>query len=106
MFALLRWMRKRYEENHLLEETKSREIERRIQREKRDKRQSRASSSRCTELKRTMDPLIAAQVYNSRFCPFGWLPEELVLRILDFLDDDAVTLHCLRIVLEDVPSSS
>ncbi|KAF2468368.1 uncharacterized protein BDR25DRAFT_265509, partial [Lindgomyces ingoldianus] len=46
-----------------------------------------------------MDPLIAAQVYNNRFCPLtSRLPEELLLCILDFLRDDVVALQCLRIV--------
>jgi hypothetical protein len=44
-------------------------------------------------------PPIAAQVYNHRFCPLiSKLPEELLLCIFDFLCDDIVTLHCLRIV--------
>lgn len=45
-----------------------------------------------------MDPLIAAQFYNNRFCPFSRLPEELLLRVLGFLADDPVTLHCLQAV--------
>ncbi len=50
-----------------------------------------------------MDPLIAVQVYNNRFCPFGRLPEELLLQILDVLDDDAVTLLLSPDCLEDIP---
>ncbi|EUC40472.1 hypothetical protein COCMIDRAFT_108752 [Bipolaris oryzae ATCC 44560] len=50
------------------------------------------------KLQCTMDPLIAAQVYNSRFCPLtGRLPDELILCILTFLRDDVVALSCLRI---------
>jgi len=46
-----------------------------------------------------MDPLVAAQVYNNRFCPLvSRLPEELLLCILDCLSNDVVTLLCLRVV--------
>lgn len=46
-----------------------------------------------------MNPLVAAQTYNSRFCPLtSRLPEELLLCILDFLSDDVVALQCLRLV--------
>lgn len=52
------------------------------------------------QLECTMDPLLAAQVYNQRFCPLTRLPEELLVRICNFLDDveDAATLHCLQLV--------
>ncbi|KAK3935192.1 hypothetical protein QBC46DRAFT_346864 [Diplogelasinospora grovesii] len=98
MFALSRWIRKRRQECQPLEETKAREAERRIQLEKRGEQQARALRLTLHELQSTMDPLMAAQAYNNRFCPFGRLPEELCLHILDFLSDDAVTLHCLRMV--------
>lgn len=50
-------------------------------------------------LQRTMDPLMAPQVYNIRFCPLiSRPPEELLLCIVDFLCDDVVALMCLRIV--------
>lgn len=46
-----------------------------------------------------MDPLIAAQVYNIRFNPLlSRLPEEILLCVIDFLCDDVIALHCLRIV--------
>lgn len=50
------------------------------------------------ELQRTMDPLIAAKVYNNRFCPLTRLPEELLMCIFNFLCDDVLALQCLRIV--------
>lgn len=95
MSALSRWVRKRPEERECLEEMKARETERRIQREQRDSQQARSLSLILCELQRSMDPLVAAQFYNNRFCPFSGLPEELLLRVLDFLVDDPVTLHCL-----------
>ncbi|CAI6334730.1 unnamed protein product [Periconia digitata] len=50
-------------------------------------------------LQRNMDPLIAAQVYNIRYCPLtSWLPEEILLCVLGFLCDDPAALHCLRSV--------
>ncbi|KAF1365837.1 hypothetical protein EJ07DRAFT_94352, partial [Lizonia empirigonia] len=50
------------------------------------------------ELQRAMDPLIAVQVYNNRFCPLiSQLPEELLLCVCDFLRDDFAALLCLRI---------
>lgn len=48
------------------------------------------------ELQRTMDPLIAAQVYNNNHSPLGRLPEELLLCILRCIGDDVLTLYCLR----------
>ncbi|KAK3944757.1 hypothetical protein QBC46DRAFT_437390 [Diplogelasinospora grovesii] len=48
------------------------------------------------DLERTMDPLIAAQVYNKKHSPIGQLPEELLLQILHHLGDDTLTLYCLR----------
>lgn len=98
MFGLFQWIRKRREERQLLEETKAREAEMRILREKRDHQQARALLLTLQELQRTMDPLIAAQAYNNRFCPLTRLPEEVLLHIIHFLGDDAVTLHCLQIV--------
>jgi len=99
MFALLRWIQKRREECQLIKETEAREVERRIQREKRDHEQTQALLLALYELQRTMDPLMAVQAYNIRFCPLiSRLPEELLLCILDFLEDDVVALHCLRIV--------
>jgi hypothetical protein len=93
MFVFSRWMRKRREKRQLVKETEAREAE--IQRLKREDQQAQA----LYELQRTMDPLIAAQVYNNRFCPLiSRLPEELLMCILDFLCDDVVALHCLRIV--------
>ncbi|KAI0135990.1 hypothetical protein F4776DRAFT_623863 [Hypoxylon sp. NC0597] len=48
------------------------------------------------DLQRTMDPLIAAQVYNNHHNPLCRLPEELLLHILHCLNGDVVSLHCLR----------
>lgn len=48
------------------------------------------------DLKRTMDPLIAAQVCNACHSPMGRLPEEIVLEILHYLRHVIVGLHCLR----------
>ncbi|KAF2108201.1 hypothetical protein BDV96DRAFT_284937 [Lophiotrema nucula] len=99
MFVLSRWIQKRRERRQLIKETEAREAERRTQREKRDNQQAQALLLTFYELQRTMDPLIATQVYNNRFCPLtGRLPEELILGMLDFLSDDAVALQCLRIV--------
>jgi hypothetical protein len=98
MFVPLQWIRNRRDQRELLKDMKAREAERQIQRKKRDDQQARALNLTLHQLQRTMDPLIAAQVYNNRFCPLGRLPEELLLRILDFLADDAVMIHCLRIV--------
>lgn len=51
------------------------------------------------EFQRALDPLVAVQVYNACFCPLtSRLPEELHMCILEFLFDDAVALHCLRVV--------
>lgn len=97
MFGLLKWARKRRRERQLLQESKAREAEMRILREKRDHQLTRALLLTLRELQCTMDPLIAAQAYNNRFCPLTRLPEELLLHIVDFLSDDAVTSHCLRI---------
>ena len=80
-----------------LEERKAPKCDLRTQPEKLDEQQARALLQTLHNLKRNMDPLIAAQVYNNHFCPFGRLPEELFLRVFHFLEDDAVTLHCLRI---------
>jgi hypothetical protein len=99
MFALLSWIRKQYEERQSAKELEARQTEMRIQREQRDAQQTQTLLLSLHELQRTMDPLIATQVYNSRFCPLiSRLPEEILLCILDFLCDDPVALHCLRIV--------
>lgn len=45
------------------------------------------------QLQRTMDPLVAAQVYDYGLCPFlSRLPEELFLCTFDFLLDDPPAL--------------
>ncbi|KAF2636040.1 hypothetical protein P280DRAFT_510812 [Massarina eburnea CBS 473.64] len=80
MIFLLRWIQKRRQERQHTKETKVLEAKRRIQREKRSKQQAQTLLLTLQELQRTMDPLIAAHVYNNRFCPFGLLPEELFLR--------------------------
>ena len=98
MSILLRWFRKRFEERQLREDLKAREIERQIQLEQLDRQQAQSLCLKLCELHRTMDPLIAAQIYNNQFCPFSRLPEELLLHVLDFLADDPVTLHCLKLV--------
>lgn len=92
MFFLTRWIRKRREARQLLQFLKERQIEL----ERRDNQQAQALLLTLYGLQRYMDPLIAAQVYNNRSCPLNRLPEELLLNILNFLDDDAITLHCLR----------
>lgn len=48
------------------------------------------------DLQRTMDPLIAAQVYNNSHSLLTRLPEELLLCILHYIGDDMLTLFCLR----------
>ena len=105
MFFFSGWIRKRREERQFIKETsEAEEQERRKRREEREKREKRddqyaqALLLTLSELQHTMDPLIAAQVYNNRFCPISRLPEELLLCILDFLCDDVIALHCLRIV--------
>ncbi|KAI0175504.1 hypothetical protein GGR52DRAFT_315187 [Hypoxylon sp. FL1284] len=47
-------------------------------------------------LQRTLDPLIAAQVYNSNHSRLVRLPEELLLTIISHLRDDLVSTYCLR----------
>ncbi|KAJ4366840.1 hypothetical protein N0V83_007368 [Neocucurbitaria cava] len=98
MFVFSVWLRKRREERQLIKEIEAREAERRIQqekqdneieareaemgiqREKRNDQQAQALLLTLYELQRTMDPLIAAQVYNIRFCPLiSRLPEELLM---------------------------
>lgn len=75
------------------------EQEKQLQREQRERQQAQALLLTLHELQRTMNPLVAAQTYNSRFCPLtSRLPEELLLCILDFLSDDVVALQCLRLV--------
>lgn len=97
MFVIILWIRKRREQHRLLEERKKREAERQIQREKRDYEHGRTLQLTLHELQGTMDPLIASQAYNNRFCPLTRLPEELLLKVVDFLRGDDVTLCCLRI---------
>jgi hypothetical protein len=80
------------------QQAQARETEEQIQREKRNTQQAQTLHLIQDVLRRNMDPLISAQVYNHRFCPLSRLPEELLLCIVDFLCDDIVTLHCLRIV--------
>ncbi len=46
-------------------------------------------------LQRTLDPLLAAQVYNRSYSALCQLPAELRLLIVRQLDGDAVTLFCL-----------
>lgn len=99
MFVFTRWFKMWYETRQLIKEKEAREAQRKIQLEKRDDEHTQALLLALHQLQRTMDPLIAAQVYNDRFCPLtGRLPEELLLIILDFLSNDAVALHCVRIV--------
>ncbi|EOA91510.1 uncharacterized protein SETTUDRAFT_86285 [Exserohilum turcica Et28A] len=69
----------------------------RNERNERDKQQAQALLLTFSELQRTMDPAIAAHVYNNRFCPLIRLPNELLLWICDFLRDDSVTIYCLRL---------
>lgn len=109
MFSFSRWLRRwceerrllqekrACEERRLLKETRAREAARRIQREKRDHQQAQDLLLTLHKLQRTMDPLMASQVYNNRFCPLTRLPGELLLHIVDFLDD-VVALHILQIV--------
>jgi hypothetical protein len=67
--------------------------------EKRNNEQAQALLTVLHKLQCNMDPLIAAQVYNSRFRSLtSRLPDELLLCVLDFLCDDVATLSCLRIV--------
>lgn len=64
-----------------------------------DKQQARTPLLIFSELQRTMDPIVAARVYNERFCPLlSRLPNEILLCIFEFLRDDPVALYCLRIV--------
>ena len=99
LFFFSRWVQKRREERQLIKETEARKAERRIHREKRDDQQAQALFLTLCELQRTIDPLMAVQIYNSRLCPLiSRLPEELLLCILDYLCDDVIALQCLRIV--------
>lgn len=76
---------------------KKRETESQIRVENRNYEYGRALKLSLHALQHTMDPLIASQAYNNRFCPLTRLPEELLLNLLDFLRGDKVTLCCLRI---------
>ena len=91
MFFYLKWIQKRREQRKLLNEAEARK--------ERDHQQIQALLVILHKLQGTMGPLIAAQIYNSCYCPLiNWLPDELVLCIFDFLCDDVVALHCLRSV--------
>lgn len=68
-----------------------------IQVEKRNHEHSQALKLSLHALQVSMDPLIASQTYNNRFCPLTRLPEELLLNVINFLRGDRVTLCCLRI---------
>ncbi|KAI1799770.1 hypothetical protein F4811DRAFT_567764 [Daldinia bambusicola] len=49
-------------------------------------------------LEQTMDPLLAAQVYNAKYNRLCSLPDELLLAILHYIDDDGKdrpTMYCL-----------
>ncbi|KAI2629579.1 hypothetical protein GGR54DRAFT_635761 [Hypoxylon sp. NC1633] len=47
-------------------------------------------------LQRTMDPLLAAQVYNVNYSPLCRLPDELLLLILGYLEvNDPVARYCI-----------
>ncbi|USP82777.1 hypothetical protein yc1106_10051 [Curvularia clavata] len=71
----------------------------RDQRDKRNNQQAQALLLTLSELQRTMDPVMAARVYNDQFCPLlSRLPDELLLCICDSLSGDFVTLFCLRLV--------
>jgi hypothetical protein len=52
------------------------------------------------DLQLTVDPLVAARIYNDQLCPLASLPEELLLQMLLTIrdNDDAVSLACLRLV--------
>lgn len=97
-----RFFCKRYEAHQLIEEAREREAhetERQIQTKIRDDRQAQALLLTLDGLQRAMDPLTVAQVYNNRFCPLiSRLPEELLLRVCDFLYYDIAAQLCLGIV--------
>jgi hypothetical protein len=95
MFALLRWIRKR-QGYCPFKDLKTRGDNRQTE-EKQEQQQAQMLLT-LHELQRTMDLLVAAQVYNNRFSPLARLPEELLLLILESLSDDTPTLSCLRIV--------
>jgi hypothetical protein len=48
------------------------------------------------DLEETMDPLVAARVYNTRYSPIYRLSNELLLDILEYIGKDLVTTYCLR----------
>lgn len=48
------------------------------------------------EQRRTIDPLIVAQIHNIQQSPIGQLPEELLLIVIRYLGDDRLSLYCLR----------
>jgi hypothetical protein len=95
MFALLRWIRKRQGYCPLKDPKTRGDNQQTLEKQEQQQAQMLLALH---ELQRTMDPLVAAQVYNNRFSPLARLPEELLLLILESLSDDAPTLHCLRIV--------
>ncbi|KAL7936005.1 hypothetical protein V8C35DRAFT_333198 [Trichoderma chlorosporum] len=49
-----------------------------------------------SDLQLTMDPLLAAQIYNDNHSPLCRLPDELLLRILHCLGHDILSIYCLR----------
>jgi hypothetical protein len=105
MSALLRWIRK-LQGYAPLKDHKTRGVNRQTrekqeqekQEQERQEQQQAQMLLTLHELQRTMDPLVAAQVYNKSFSRLARLPEELLLIILESLSNDAPTLHSLRIV--------
>ncbi|KAK3903767.1 hypothetical protein C8A05DRAFT_14273 [Staphylotrichum tortipilum] len=47
------------------------------------------------DLQSTIDPLVAAQVYNARYSPLYRLPDELLLLILRRVGNNLVALYCV-----------
>lgn len=73
----------------------SRHGKRPVEEDEADQQQNRVPAA-LDHLQRTMDPLIAAQVYNNHHSPLHWLPDETLLLTFRYLKNDPVTLYCLR----------
>ncbi|KAM0259443.1 hypothetical protein ACHAQJ_003337 [Trichoderma viride] len=66
------------------------------QQEQQEQQEQRRMLLTLSDLQCTMDPLMAAQVYNNNYSLLCRLPDELLLHILRCLGDDILTLYCLR----------
>ncbi|KAK1764297.1 hypothetical protein QBC33DRAFT_580506 [Phialemonium atrogriseum] len=83
------------EEQDDAHETQDDERERQGQQDKGGSEQQSRMLLTLRDLQRTMNPLIAAQVFNNNHSPIGRLPKELLLYIRHCIGDGILTLYCL-----------